>query len=285
MISILMRDGRKLAYAEYGDPQGKPVLFFHGTPGSRFFRPSDQITASLGVRLICVDRPGFGGSTFQPGRRIPDWPMDVLQLVGSLGIDKFAVAGHSGGGPYTLACAGALPDHITSAAVLSGAGPINAPGISRGMTTVNKLGVTMGRLIPWALWQVLIWGFYHRRSDDPASYIDRGSRHRPQADEELVRTSEVREVCIQSEVEAFRPSLKGLAWDTRLLTRPWDVRLEDILIPVYLWHGTDDDQATISMARYMAARITTSKLKVCEKEAHLLLFPHWGEILAQLLSE
>ena len=73
--TITLKDGRLLAYAEYGDPAGTPVFFFHGTPGSRLFRPSDSITLKLGVRLICTDRPGYGASTFQPGRRLLDWPV------------------------------------------------------------------------------------------------------------------------------------------------------------------------------------------------------------------
>jgi pimeloyl-ACP methyl ester carboxylesterase len=86
-------------------------------------------------------------------------------------------------------------------------------------------------------------------------------------------------------VEAFRPGLGGLAWDTRLLTRPWGFRLEDIRVPVYLWHGTDDNLATVAMARYVADKIPGCKVTLCENEAHLLLFPHWEEILTQLISE
>lgn len=285
MTTITLSDGRLLAYAEYGHPRGKPVFFFHGTPGSRFFRPPDEITARLGVRLICLDRPGYGESTFQPGRCILDWPEDIAQLANYLCIEKFAVAGHSGGGPYVSACAVALANRVTAAAILSGAGPLDTPDITRGMSATNKFGLTIGPFIPWPLWRALIWVFYHRRADDPAADIDRVTGHRPQADEKQVQRPEVREACILSEVEAFRPGLRGLAWDTRLLTRPWGFRLEDIHVPVYLWHGTDDDQATIAMARYVAGKIPGCKITICENEAHLLLFPHWEEILTQLILE
>jgi pimeloyl-ACP methyl ester carboxylesterase len=285
MTIITLTDGRTLAYAEWGDPLGKPVFFFHGTPGSRFFRPPDEITKKVGVRLITTDRPGYGLSDFQPGRRFLDWPADIVQLADTLGIKKFAVAGHSGGGPYALASAFSLPGRVTSAASLSGAAPVDAPDIKRGMSATNKFGITMRPFIPWSLWRALIWVFYHRRANDPAADIDRGAGHRPLADEEQVRRLDVREACILSEVEAFRPGLRGLAWETRLLTRPWGFRFKDIHLPVYLWHGTDDDQATIPMARYVAGKIPGCKLTVCENEAHLLLFPHWEEILAQLISE
>jgi pimeloyl-ACP methyl ester carboxylesterase len=285
MASITLSDGRTLAYAGFGDPRGKPVFFFHGTPGSRFFRPPDEITSRLGVHLICVDRPGYGMSTFQPGRCMLDWPGDIARLADSLGVDKFYVAGHSGGGPYTLSCAYALPGHVCAASVLCGAAPFDAPGINDGMSPANKFGLRVGRFLPWSLWQVLVWFIFHHRSSDPAAEMARGNGHRPRADDELLRNPEVRDACLQSELEAFRPGLRGLAWDTRLLTRPWGFPLEDIRVPVYLWNGGADDQATPAMARYMSGLIPGCKSTSCDNEAHLLLFPHWEEILTQLLSE
>ena len=200
-------------------------------------------------------------------------------------MDKFAVAGHSGGGPYVSACAVALPDRVTVAAILSGAGPLEAPDVTRGMSATNKFGLTVGRFISWPLWRALIWVFYHRRRDNPAAAMDRETGHRPAADDVQIGRPEVREACLRSEVEAFRPGLRGLAWDTRLLTRPWGFRLEDIRVPVYLWHGTDDNLATVAMARYVADKIPGCKVTLFENEAHLLLFPHWEEILTQLISE
>ncbi len=168
MIDTLqLNDGRSLGYAEFGDPGGKPVFFFHGTPGSRLFRPPDEITRKIGVRLITADRPGYGLSTFQPGRRILDWPADIAQLASHLGIHKFAVSGHSGGGPYVAACAYAIPERLTVAAVLSGAGPADSPGARRGMTSMNKFGVTVGPFLPWPLWHLLVWVLYHRRAGRP----------------------------------------------------------------------------------------------------------------------
>jgi pimeloyl-ACP methyl ester carboxylesterase len=283
--TLTLSDGRALAYAEYGDPLGKPVFFFHGMPGSRFFRPPDEITKKVGVRLITTDRPGYGGSTFQPRRRFLDWPKDIARLADHLGIQKFAIAGHSAGGPYVAACAYALPERVTAAAPLCAAGPVDSPRSTDAMAGMNKLGMRIGRFTPWPLWQVLVWGFYHRRAVDPAADIERGTGIRPPADDEQLRNPLVRETCIQSEVEAFRPGLRGLAWEARLLTRPWGFPLEDIRIPYHLWHGTQDDQATLAMARYVAGKIPTSKITICENEAHLLLFSHWQEILIQLISE
>ena len=282
---ITLKNDRALAYAEFGDPGGRPVLFFHGMPGSRFFRPPDEITTRLRVRLICMDRPGYGESTFQPGRSILDWPGDMAQLADHLGIEKFCIAGHSGGGPYVAACAFAFPDHIISAAVISGTGPVNSPGGTLGMSSTSKFGITLGRFIPWPLWQVMVWVFYLRRAQDPAADMERGNGIRPMADDEQLRKPEVREDCLRSEIEAFRPGLRGLAWDAHLLTLPWGFPLEKIHIPFHLWHGTEDDQAPVAMARYIAGKIPGGKITIFENEAHLALFSHWEEILKGLIKE
>lgn len=283
--SITLEDGRTLAYAEYGDPHGKPVFFFHGTPGSRIFHPSDEVTARLGVHLLTTDRPGYGGSTFQAGRRIQDWPADVAQLADSLGIGKFAVVGHSGGGPHTLACARILPERITAAATLSGAGPVEAPGATAGMTGLNKLGFKFGQYIPWVIGRPLIWMIFHERCADPAKAMDKDIGLRPPADDELFSQPEIHDICLKSEMEAFRPGIIGMSWEVRLITRPWGFRLEEIRIPVYLWHGTADNVTSFTMAQYMAGKIPLSKLTACANEGHMLLFPHWEEILTQLVSE
>ena len=283
--TINLKDDRILAYAEYGDLRGKPIFFFHGTPGSRFFSPPDAITKKLGVHLVTVDRPGYGLSTFQPRRCFLDWPDDILQLASHLGIEEFAVAGHSGGGPYTAVCACSLPEHVTSAALISSAGPADAPSATMGMSRLNKAGFTYGKYIPWSLWRLLIWLIYLRRRADPAAAMDRENGRRPPADDVQILFPQVRLACLESETEAFRPGMRGLAWDARLLTTPWGFHVEDIKIPVHIWHGTADGLTSIAMARYLAIHIPNSRLHICENEAHLLLFPHWEEILIKLISE
>lgn len=281
--TIQLKDGRSFAYAEYGDPHGKPVFFIHGTPGSRVFRPPDKVTTRVGVRLITMDRAGYGESTFLPGRRLLDCPGDISQLADALNIDTFAVAGHSGGGPHTLACAYALPERITRVATLSGAGPVDAPGATDSMTAINKFGFQFGRYLPWMIGRLITWFIFHERCADPEKAYDKETGHRPAADEELAARPEIREVCLQTEYEAFRHGLKGMAWDVRLITRPWGFRLEEIKIPVHLWHGTADNLTSVPMAQYMAGKIPNSQITIFPDEGHLLLFPHWEEILKQLI--
>lgn len=276
---IILKDDRILAYAEYGIPAGKPVFFFHGIPGSRIFHPPDEITTKMGVRLICVDRPGYGLSTFQPRRCFLDWPDDIAQLADSLGIEKFGVAGHSGGGPYVSACACKLSERLSAAAILSGAGPVDTPDVMKDMVGLNRLILTIGRWTPWPLWQFLIWYYFHKGHDDPAAVMEREAAKRPPADAALWEIPAIREMCYASTAEGLRQGTRGPAWEIRLLCRPWGFRLEEIKIPVYLWHGDDDRDAPLSMGSYVASKIPNCHATFCKGEGHLLLFKHWKEIL------
>ena len=121
--TIQLHDARTLGYIEYGNPAGKPLFYFHGHPGSRleagFLAEQAQ---KNNIRLIGVDRPGLGRSTYKAGRHFLDWPDDVVELADRLHINRFAVVGFSGGGPYALACAYKISNRLTACGVVSGVG-------------------------------------------------------------------------------------------------------------------------------------------------------------------
>ena len=124
--TIHLSDGRLLGYAEYGDPEGKPVFHFNGYPGTRFeAKLISDAAVRVGVRLIGIDRPGMGLSDFQPGRQILDWPDDVIELADALGLDHFSVVGVSGGGPYSASCAFKISDRLSACGIIAGTPPMN----------------------------------------------------------------------------------------------------------------------------------------------------------------
>ena len=154
----------------------------------------------------------------------------------------------------------------------------------RDMWWLNRVGFTTGRYMPWLLWQIPIWFFYRKGASKPADVMERGADSRPEADALLWEDPAIRNVCYASTVEAFRQGTRGQAWDVRLISRQWGFRLEDIHVPVFLWHGEADRDTPVTMGRYVASKIPNCRATICVGEAHMLIFPHWEEILQSLIS-
>jgi pimeloyl-ACP methyl ester carboxylesterase len=281
---ILLRDRRRLAYAEYGDTQGRPVLFFHGFPGSRLEASmTDAVARQRGLRMIAPDRPGFGLSDFQPHRRITDWPGDMTQLADALGIERFAVAGISGGGPYALACAEAIPERLTAAAVLSGVGPMDSAAATHGMSRQNRILFRLSRIspvvvrVPFVVMEQTVRHF-------PDRIAAQMMKTMPPPDRAVMQDPAMQQMFKEDAVEALRHGTKGAALEGWLYTRPWGFRLEDIRMRVHLWQGGADVNVPIAMGREMAARIPDCDARFYEDEGHMLAITHMDEIIDALAS-
>jgi pimeloyl-ACP methyl ester carboxylesterase len=147
--TIVLKDERRLGFAEYGDASGNAVFHFNGSGGSRLEHPSDlSILTDLGIRYVSTDRPGHGISDPQPDRRLLDWPDDVEQLADHLGISTFHVIGWSAGGPHALACAYKLPDRISAGALISGLAPPDRPNPYEGLPLMLKTLMIIARRLP-----------------------------------------------------------------------------------------------------------------------------------------
>ena len=278
--TIELSDGRRLGYAEFGDPGGAPVIYFHGWPGARVEgRLGDEAARVSGVRLIAIDRPGMGLSTFQPSRGFVDWPDDVVEVAATLGLDRFAVLGISGGGPYAAACAWKLADRLTSAGIVSSLAPFDVPGAIASMGRRNRLtfqlvqhlSVLRRIVMARAAWSV---------SRRPERILESGVT--AAEDRQYLNRPNVRKILGQSLCEAFRAGSRGPAWEMGLYTRPWRFRLEEIRAPVHLWHGEQDVNAPISMGRYLAKSIPGCRATFYPGEAHLHFVDRLPEILAAL---
>jgi len=138
---VKLPDGRKLAYAEFGRPEGHPVLYFHGSPSSRLepLLYGDDVFHQFGLRIIAPDRPGMGQSDFQPRRGFSDWPKDVLVLADTLGLERFSVLGNSGGCGYAAACAARIPERLHAVVIVSGAWRMDWPEAMNNLSAHLKL--------------------------------------------------------------------------------------------------------------------------------------------------
>ncbi len=268
--SITLADGRSLGFQCLGDPDGRPLFFFHGTPGSRLVLSQDDLLAQIpDVRLIVPERPGYGISDPKPRRAFLDWPDDVVELANHLGLDSFAVSGHSGGGPYALVCAYSLASRVTKALLFASAAPTDFKGATRGMMFGNKIGVWLGRSAPWAL-RMLPRSQASAFQRNPEKFMDALAKNVAPPDQALFKDAEFWEAVVRDLREAFRQGSDGHATDCVVVSQPWGFRLREISVPVFVWHGEEDVLVTTAMAEYMAREIPKCKLRIVPRAAHML---------------
>ena len=275
--TLVLRDGRRLGYGEYGKPDGEPGFYFHGHPGSRLEAAfADEASTRAGLRVIALDRPGYGLSDFQPDRTILDWPHDVEEAADALGLDTFSVLGSSGGGPYALVCAHAMPGRVTKAGVVSGVGPYDAPGVTQGMRWQNRVGFQLGARFP-PLARLIMWSMERQVRRSPDRVLDAVAAAMSPGDAEIARRPGVRDTLGAVIAEAFRQGSRGAALDVVLLGRPWGFQLEEVEPVVFLWQGEADVLVPPAMGRYLAAEIPNCQATFFPEDGHLL-FDHMPEI-------
>jgi len=282
--TLQLSDGRQLGFAEYGALDGEPVFFFHGGPSSRLFHhPDEQIAISSGIRIISIDRPGYGLSSFQPGRKLLDWPDDVNKMADALELDCFSVAGISAGGPYVAACAYKIPARLTNATIISGVGPTDSKKNTERLYQKRQIAITLARKAPWML-SPLIWWFQNPQRD-PERYFRKIFEESSRPDQVILSQPEIKSMLIPNWLEGTRQGVRGFAWEGVIFAHPWGFRLEEIQLPVTIWHGDIDASIPLSMAKQIATAIPNCNLKVIPKEGHFLFFKYWGDILNNILTE
>ena len=277
---IKLNDGRLLGYAEYGTPNGKPVFYFHGHPGSRLDWPlfdADDSATELNARIITVDRPGTGLSDSKSDREILDWPDDVVELADVLQLDRFAVLGISGGGPYAAACAFKLSGRLTATAIVCGMGPSEAPGAKEGMSWIYAGKTPEER-------RQMLTGMAHLVQGNPDQFLARSKKALPEPEWLLLDQPKMAKAYIDTVREAFRSGIGGANQEAALYTRPWRFRLQEITAEVHLWHGELDLSVPVSVGHYVADAIPNCHATFLKDEAHISLpHNHIREILSVLI--
>jgi pimeloyl-ACP methyl ester carboxylesterase len=266
-------DGRRLRIEEAGDPKGKPVLTLHGTPGSGHLYARHVADAKdRGIRLIGYDRPGYGGSTAQPGRTVADCAADVSAIAEALGIDRLAVWGVSGGGPHAIACAALLPDLVVAVGSLAAIAPYGVDGLD------------------------YFAGMGDENVDDIKLYLADEPAARAKAVEDRARMLSMTPESMGNafptlvspvDAAAFTPDLgeylatgmhAGLApggegwWDDGAAhLSPWGINLQAIAIPVQLWHGRHDRFVPFQHGEWLASHIPGVEAHLTDVDGHMTL--------------
>ncbi|PYJ12289.1 MAG: hypothetical protein DMF06_00105 [Verrucomicrobia bacterium] len=278
--------GGVVAFNEYGDPQGAPVIFCHGWPSSRTMAElTDEAAEKLGVRIISPDRPGIRDSTFHPGRTLLDWPPLLIELADHLRIDRFRILGISGGAPYAYAAAWVIPEKVKAIAVVSGAPPIAELEDRSGLLNFYNRILDLRESSPG-----LVRALFHVAR--PFARVKLPIRIRPlllkvlqPCDANVLRDSKSFEACFESARQAWRASAAGVMADADIYAEPWGFRLEDVHVPVRLWHGKKDRTFAFRLAEQIAARLPNCEFHLVDDAGHYSLpIRHIEEILRDLIE-
>jgi len=293
-LTIELPGGGSLGFARFGDPAGVPCLAFHGTSSSRLmpgwmFAP--ELLTAAGVRMIGVDRPGYGLSTVPWVAGFSDWSRAVGALADELGLGRFAVLAHSLGSAFALACGPALGDRLAVIVVASGMGPL-PPGerFRTGSRAEDLYWRLARRQATWLLNPLCrLTGAMVLRSarGDPQRFTQGMSRGLPEADrltaQRLLARPGAQAALIEDLRESYRQGTIIMAADLLRYTRPWDFRLDQVTTPVHLWHGEQDPKVPITVARQLAARLPHCRTHF-GTGGHLMACDHPGDILTTVTS-
>jgi pimeloyl-ACP methyl ester carboxylesterase len=276
--------GTRIRYAEGGEPTGTPLLFLPGLGDSRLTRhPDEDLTRSVGVRLITVDQPGVGGSDYAPLRSQLEAADHVLAVADGLGLERFAVLGWSAGGPRALAVAFRRPDRVAAVGIAAGFGPLDRPDTRALAAPKIRQGASALSRMPWLarLFAARVPSAY--RTDPRRAFEQQFGAHASPSDRRLLDDPDIGAVVLAGAQESVRPGSRGMALEMRLLlARPWGFPPEEVTVPAHLFYGDDDRIVPLPMGAQLAELLPRSGLTVFAGEGHMALFEHWKEILETL---
>lgn len=269
--SVAVRGGRRLSFAEFGTAHGRAVVWMHGTPGSRRQVPVEAREYALehDLRIIGLDRPGVGSSTPHLYDDVLDWTDDLVLVLDTLGIDDLRCVGLSGGGPYVLAAAAALPDRVRSVGVLGGVAPTRGPDAAPG--GVMQLAASWAPLIVRArvpLGFALSRGVWLARPVG-GTVLDLYARFQPAGDKHLLGRPEFRAMFLDDLVNGSRFQMTAPVHDLVLFTQEWGFSLADVKVPVRWWHGEHDHIVPLAHGQHVVDRLPDATLTVADGESHL----------------
>ncbi len=277
-----LKGNRNISYYEYGRKSVIPVFYFHGFPGSHlevpFFNGTD-VARKLNLRIIAIDRPGYGNSNFTPGQSLLDWPEMVIEVADTLGIDAFSVLGYSGGAPYALACAYKNPDRLRRVGIVSGMVPFDFPESKNGQAMlIPKLPRWLQSILLKRM-KDMVWKKSEKIKNsikNSLADIDRENMKEPEAMKAFLGVLE----------DAFKQNHMGALQDAKIYKNDWGFALHDIKHRIYLWHGEKDLNVRIVSAKYLANQLPNCIPKFYPREGHIsLIRNHTKEILERFCTK
>lgn len=268
---LTLKDGRKIAYYQYGLTSGKPIFFCHGTGSHVHVMLLHDSARQHGYRIIVPERPGVGLSDFAPQRKLLDGADDISLLADELGIDKFGVMGISGGGPTLLACAYRLQERLNFVVDLAGAVPLyNDPEALKKLGTADRFYARFGAHLPLILFQIpfALLGFQQKRLKNPQAFVKMMRSSMCKTDMELFQIPEMQYLFMRDFQELFRKGSRGPALDAQLIYHPWDFDIGKINTHVEIRQGSEDRWIPPYFSQYLAKALPDATLNTIEGQGH-----------------
>jgi len=285
---ITLSDGRRLEVVDAGE-EGNPAIIAHnGTPVAPGFLTSQIEDADAkGLRLITYARPGYAESTRQRGRMVSSAAKDTAELADSLGIDRFATWGQSGGGPHTLACGALLGDRVVGVAAIASVAPYGVDGLDflagMGQDNIEEFGAA---LKGEAELQSNLESQIPESSEvDPEEVAQQMKSLLCAADKEVFDGNNGVEVA-KLIVGGMQHGLYGWLDDDIAIIKPWGFSLNDIRVPVQVWQGSEDLMVPFSHGKWLAQSIPNVDAHLLNNEGHMsILIKYISDIHEWLRSK
>jgi pimeloyl-ACP methyl ester carboxylesterase len=285
--NIAVGDYRQIGFAEFGDPQGRAIFWLHGTPGARRQIPMEArvYAEKANIRLIGIDRPGIGSSTPHQYDTVFAFADDLRTIADTLGIGNMIVVGLSGGGPYTLACAAAMPDRVVAAGVIGGVAPtMGSDAISGGV--MGNVGVRVAPLLQVAGAPLRLAASALIRLIRPVASpaADLYGRVSPEADRRLLARPEIKAMFLDDLLNGSRKQMAAPFSDVVVFARDWGFRLDEVKTPIRWWHGDHDHIVPFEHGRHVVSRLPDAELYHLPGESHLAGLGRAEEILGTMIE-
>jgi pimeloyl-ACP methyl ester carboxylesterase len=269
--TVVVREGRKLGFAEFGPASDRTVVWLHGTPGARRQIPqaARRIAVQREIRVLGIDRPGVGLSTPHSYESIVDFVPDVALLLDQLDVERVTVIGLSGGGPYALATAAALPDRVGVVGILGGVAPTTGPdGVPGGLVGLaGRFGPVAPAMREPA--SVALHAFVRAARPLGPQALDLFARLSPEGDRRVLAQPEIKAMFLDDLTRNTRRGFRAPMYDLRLFLRHWGFELADVKTPVRWWHGDADHIVPLAHGQHVVPRLPDAELYVREGESHL----------------
>ncbi|MFD4366705.1 alpha/beta fold hydrolase [Rhodococcus sp. NPDC058521] len=269
--TVAVGEGRRLGFAEFGSAQGRAVFWLHGTPGARRQIPMEAraFAERENIRLIGIDRPGVGSSTAHRYGSVLDFAADMETVADTLGVDKMAIVGLSGGGPYSLACAYAMPDRVVALGILGGVAPSQGPDAIKGGTV--DLGVLVAPLLAvgGAPVGALASSVIRLARPFASPIIDLYGLASPAGDRRLLARPEFKAMFLDDLLNGGRKQMGAPFADIVLFAQDWGFRVGDVKTPVRWWHGDCDHIIPYRHGEHMVSLLPDARFYPMPGESHL----------------